>query len=303
MTQTLNDLTIVIPAFRCSKYLPTTIKSALQCEGAHILIAEDASKDETIEVARTWHDAYPDRISLIENPVNLGMTANWQNAFQQVKTPFCLKLDGDDIILFEYVQVALAWLREEQEVSILAGKSQKISSQDYLDPDLIVLLNKASVCTPIKIKGIDACRFVLRWYPLPCSSSTFYRMDTWHLVGGFDQQLCWCSDKEIWFRIARVAALGWYSDEAVLYRVHPENTTAKVTREDRRCYDCDHMFTKAAKIWPEAELRNSFCWRLLEISKSYFVSVVRSLKRKPSEIPDRSYKGIQCALKAIKLYS
>ena len=300
MSNTTNDLTIVIPAFRCSKYLAATIKSALLCEGSHILIAEDGSKDETLELARKWCSDYPDRISLIENSINLGMTANWQNALRQVKTSFCLKLDGDDIILPEYVHIALTWLRRNPEVGILAGKPKIISSQEYLEPDMVSQLTKTSVYTPIQIRGIDACRFILKWHPLPCSSSTFYRMDAWNQVGGFDQQLNWCSDQEIWFRVARIAAIGWYNGDAVLYRVHSENTTAKVTREDRRCYECDYMLTKAARIWPEAQLRFYFCWRLLQISKSYFASVLRSLKRQPSEIPYRSYRGVKCALKSLK---
>lgn len=303
MSDSLDDLTILIPAFRCAKYLPATISSALRCEGAKVLIAEDASGDDTVEVARAWRDAHPNRISLIENPVNLGMTVNWINSFQQVDTTYCLKLDGDDIILHRYVQTALAWLRANREVGILAGKPRIIDSDSYLEPTWDAQADDVSVATPVQIKGVEACRFVLKWDPFPCSSSTFYRMDVWRQAGGFDPQLSWASDQEMWFRIARIADIGWYNGDAALYRLHSDNVTAKVTREDKRCYEYDYMYTKAIKIWPEAELKPYFGKELLKISKSYLASVLRSIRHRPSEIPYRSSKGIRCFTKAMRVYA
>ena len=70
------DLTVVIPAYRCAPFLPAAVLSAVACGPAAVLIAEDASGDETASVARELAISSRSLVSLTENTSNLGMTAN-----------------------------------------------------------------------------------------------------------------------------------------------------------------------------------------------------------------------------------
>src|SRR3954469_22558012 len=94
----LNDLTVVIPAYRCGKFLPATVASALRPPGTHVLIAENGGGDDTPQVALDLQKKYPDRIRVTTNEKNIGMTPNWQKAVSSVQTPYTHYLSADDII-------------------------------------------------------------------------------------------------------------------------------------------------------------------------------------------------------------
>jgi len=274
--ETLDDLTIVIPVYRCAKYLPSTVNSALACDGAKILISDDASGDDTPATARRLTDENPARITLVENPQNLGMTGNWNSAFRQVQTPWALKLDGDDLIAAQYVQQAMEFLRAGKDVGVTAGRFARIGAQDNLDSP--PALDESPVELK-KISGDDALDFIFRWDPSPCSASMIFQMQAWRDVGGFDPKLNWCSDREIWFRIARHHPVGWYSGTAAWYRVLDTSVTANYRNADQFCFELSYMFAQAGKIWNQPELKGKFRAAYFHNAGSCVKSIWRRAKR------------------------
>ena len=93
------NITVVIPAYNCGKYLPAALSSALRVPAAEIIVAEHGSQDDTRQVASHWRDLHPGRIRLLDNPGYLPVVGvNLNRAFRQVRTPFAVRLDGDDIL-------------------------------------------------------------------------------------------------------------------------------------------------------------------------------------------------------------
>ena len=295
------DLTIVVPAYRCAPYLPATLASALRCEGARILVAEDAGGDDTLEVARRWQARHPDRITVLQNPRNLGMTGNWQSTIAQVQTPFALKLDGDDVVVPSYVSAAVQSLRANERLGIIGGGMRTITPAEYVHPTEVEALADPAAPRPVEVlSGRDACRFVLRWDPFPCSSSTIYRMSAWRAVGGFDVGLSWCSDREIWFRVARGWSVAFDPAVAVLYRVHANSSTGAHGSSDRYVYEFDRMLRSAVRVWPEPELRRDFRRSLRVNTKAYFGSAWRAVKRRRfGEVLPRIARGFRSAAKTL----
>jgi glycosyltransferase involved in cell wall biosynthesis len=295
----LADVTIVIPAFRCARYLPATVASALRCEPTRILIAEDRSGDDTLEVAKRLAANSRGLVEVIENQKNLGMTGNWQNAVEQVQTPLTLKLDADDLISAAYVREAVAFLRDEPRVGIVGGGLVEVGEDFGLNgdttPDPPVSRDNF-----VRYSGVDAAKFVLNWTPYPASSTTMFRMEAWRAVGGYDVALNWCSDRELWFRIARKFDIAFCNAVTLHYRVLGSNVTSQHRGRDRFCYELSHMFRRAKPLWQERELRQPFRRALLINAKAFFGSTLRAAKRGAYlEMPGRLMHGIRDLISSV----
>ena len=289
----IDDVTIVIACYNSRQFIADTLYSTLNCKPARIVIADDASTDDTLTIAEEILRNGCADFSIIRSTVNRGLTRNWNVAITRVTTPYCLKLDHDDIIVPSYVRAAVDFLRDNPNVGIIAGKAQTFSSRDVAS------------CQPIKgitvgppngsiqtFSGTDACRMVLAWNPYACSSSTIYKMSAWNEVRGFDEHLCYCNDREIWFRLAVNHDLAFYHGVAAFQRIHESNFTKTVRRRDRICYELDHMFTTASRTWNGKELRGEFRKALRRVARNYFGSAIRSVTRRPWEVPCRIGRGL-----------
>lgn len=317
----LTDLTIVIPCYNAERFLYESVRSALECESAPIRIFDDCSTDGSLEIAYKLANLHPNRIQIFTNPKNLGMSANWQHAIETVETDFCLKLDADDTINPFYVFEATSLLRANPSVQIIGGKANLIdyfspskSSEPSSEPTSLaagsLVANNTSKDPAIDttvfhqqtsiLSEIDACRFILRWNPFPSSLSSIYRMAAWRSIGGFETRLQWCTDREIWFRMARLGAIAFYAGIAGTYRAHDSNVTTTMMRKDLYSYDLEKMFISNRKNWPESELRSDWKKQLSLVAKAYFGSSVRALRRcdLPSSF-DRLIRGLRLASSTI----
>ncbi|MGD0462315.1 MAG: glycosyltransferase [Tepidisphaeraceae bacterium] len=301
------DLTIVIPAYRCARFLPATVRSALRCGEMPILIVEDHAPDDTLETAQALAKQNPGRITVVAQPKNLGTTRNWQSALEQVRTPLTLKLDDDDIIDPPYVQAAMEFLEEHPKVGIVAGADHDIPEdfgvgEDLANSDFPVTDSPVTAADFREYSGVDAAELVLRADPYPGSSSTIYRMSTWREVGGFDANLGWCADREIWFRVALHASIAQTKREVVFHRMHPIGVTGNFRRGDRFCYEWSYMYRKTRRAWPQRELTPLFRRHMAVNSKAFFGSCRRAARAgRFKEIIPRALAGFRDAAWALSV--
>ncbi len=75
MSPTSPRVTVVIPTFNRARFLPVAVDSVLaQTYGDfRLLIADNASTDETADIVARYDDP---RIDYVRRPENLGITAN-----------------------------------------------------------------------------------------------------------------------------------------------------------------------------------------------------------------------------------
>ena len=102
----------------------------------------------------------------------------------------------------------------------------RMDADEVMDfcPDL---LPRARAVQRLRVMdGAEAYRFILQWNPNPCSSGAIYRTEAFREVGGYDQQIAWGEDWEIWLRFAKEWEVGYTSTASALYRIHQQSVTA-----------------------------------------------------------------------------
>lgn len=92
---------IIIPAYNTEKYLSKCLNSVLNqtFEDYKIIIVDDGSKDKTLEIAKIYHDAFPNLIKLLPLFKNQG-AAHARNTGLEVSTgEYVMFLDSDDELM------------------------------------------------------------------------------------------------------------------------------------------------------------------------------------------------------------
>lgn len=61
-----------------------------------IVIGEDCSTDETLQIVQRWAEKYPDKIKLLSGAPNLGVQLNWVRTYQACSGRYIAMCEGDD---------------------------------------------------------------------------------------------------------------------------------------------------------------------------------------------------------------
>ena len=90
-------VTIAIPTFNRARLLKDCILSALSQTYQHfeIVVSDNASTDETVEVLRQFRDR---RLRVIRQRSNIGMLPNWNACLAEAKGDYILFVSDDDRI-------------------------------------------------------------------------------------------------------------------------------------------------------------------------------------------------------------
>lgn len=90
-------VSVCIPAYNNELFIKDAIQSVIdQTYGNwELIISDDASKDHTLDIIRSFGDK---RITVIENRVNLGLGGNWNKVVKEAKGTYVKLLCGDDLI-------------------------------------------------------------------------------------------------------------------------------------------------------------------------------------------------------------
>jgi glycosyltransferase involved in cell wall biosynthesis len=100
MAERLNPLvSVLITSYNRANYIGATLESVLasQLTDFEIIVSDDASSDETVEIARSYAER-DDRIRVFVNESNLGDYPNRNHAATQARGRYIKYVDSDDIL-------------------------------------------------------------------------------------------------------------------------------------------------------------------------------------------------------------
>ncbi len=262
MPRVERDLTIVIPAFRCARFLPAAIESALHSGPAQVLVAMDGGGLDEPRVAERYQRDDPGRVRVLYHRRRRGVARNLNHAVEYVTTPYFAKLDGDDVLIPGHLQAALRLFAGRTSLGIVAGHDRRIAPDDHLTFVPGAFVNYLPDPAPKVLSGTEAFRFIVTWTPNPCSSGCIYRTEAFRQAGGFDPSMHWGEDWEIWLRLAQHWDVGYCDAPSALYRIHPQSTSSNQARQSRLCFGYDTVYRRAASLCRDPEivamLRRSF---------------------------------------------
>lgn len=110
-------VSVVIVTYNSSEYVADTLQSALlqTYNNIEVLVSDDCSKDNTVELCQTIIDDYQSKnkhfeCKVISTPINGGISANYNHALKYCKGKYIKYIAGDDLLepncIEEFVKAA-----------------------------------------------------------------------------------------------------------------------------------------------------------------------------------------------------
>lgn len=126
-----------------------------------LIVADDASTDSTLGVARQWQERYPDIIRIIARPANVGLQANFLGAWAEAKGEYIAICEGDDHWCSPHkLRRQAAWLDAHPDCSLVFHRvwnhyadTRTLSLSNPRQPRTITLedLARANVITNLSV--------------------------------------------------------------------------------------------------------------------------------------------------------
>lgn len=92
-------ISVIMGIYNCAPTLAEALDSLLAqtYQEFKVIMCDDGSTDNTVQVAQTYVDRYPGKFILIRNERNLKLAATLNHCLEYVDTEYVARMDGDDL--------------------------------------------------------------------------------------------------------------------------------------------------------------------------------------------------------------
>lgn len=130
------NLSVIIPVFNAQEYIKESLDSlvnqSLGIDNIEVIIVNDNSSDNTLEIINKYIDKYPS-FKLIRNKTNLGPGESRNIALSEVTSDYVTYLDADDFISQNAYEDGLAKINEFG-ADLLIYNWETYTGSDYVEP-------------------------------------------------------------------------------------------------------------------------------------------------------------------------
>lgn len=227
------DVTVVIAAYNRSRLITRALESVRNQfrTAKEIIVVDDASTDDTVEVATAWgkHHTFPVRV--VKLPKNGGPAVARNKGIELARTEYIAFLDSDD----EHVPTTLARLVSSLEAfpDAVVGFADatvvtpgEVQEHGLLAPHLD--LNRDAIQlqeeNPVLYQFSDAKSKLLKASIIP-TSATCFRRDAALRVGGMPENIRSSEDWLFWLRLSQQGTFHFQLDDLARHHRHETNLT------------------------------------------------------------------------------
>src|SRR5436305_739298 len=193
MTDTLPKVTVCMPAYNAGPYIGRAIESVLcqRFDDFELVVCDDASSDETLEVCRQYDDA---RLRVERSEHRLGQSGNWNRCLELARGDYVILLHADDELRPAFLEQAVRALDENEDVGLVHCTVQHVDETG--SPLTIQKLFEADT--------VDRDEVILRRLLLEgCiinPAGVLVRRSAFVAAGPFTDRIVWGVDWHMWIR-------------------------------------------------------------------------------------------------------
>lgn len=216
-------ISCIIPCYNSQKYIAKTITSVLNqtVEPWEIILVDDKSTDNTLQILREYKLAN-EKIKVIELKENKGSSFARNYGAKTASGMYVLFMDSDDLAdpnLLEKFLNKLATINTNRENFQLCYSAYlQIDEYDKETNDV----SRGIQCEPEEILGYQ---FIRNYVP---TSGVIVHKDLFLETGGFNENLKYAEDWDLWLRLAAKTGFAYVDEPLVKIRRHGDNLSAKV---------------------------------------------------------------------------
>lgn len=122
-------ISVIMGIYNCASTLPEAIGSILSQTYTNweLILCDDASTDQTYQIAESFQRHYPDKIKLLRNEVNSKLAYTLNHCLKYASGEFIARMDGDDISSLDRFEKEVNYLRANSEVQLVGAAMQQFN--------------------------------------------------------------------------------------------------------------------------------------------------------------------------------
>lgn len=210
-------VTVLMPTYNVAPFVKEAVESVLRqtYTDFELLVIDDCSKDNTVEVVRSITDP---RIRVEQNERNLGLADNLNRGLSLIDTEYVARMDGDDIAEPFWLEKEIAVLDSNPEIGVCSGGFERFGTVKSLvrfpETHEEIMANMLFECTVI----------------VPTFRMSLYRdMGMRYKSSAFPAE-----DYRFWSDCLRVTKLYNVQETVFHYRMHPTQICSSRREEQEK---------------------------------------------------------------------
>lgn len=130
-------VSVIVYNYNYGRYLRECFDSVLNqhYSNIEILFSDNASTDDSWQIACEYSELYPNKFFLAKNRQNFGQTANFKNSFNNVRGKYFLVLGSDDIIKPNYISKAVALMEQHPDAGLTLVHRDILDNANHVHKD------------------------------------------------------------------------------------------------------------------------------------------------------------------------
>jgi glycosyltransferase involved in cell wall biosynthesis/cell division protein FtsB len=215
------QLSVCIPTYNGERFVAEAVQSILQQTLAdfELLVVDDASTDGTVGVVQGFTDP---RLRVIQNRQRLGIPGNWNRCLALAQGEYLCIFHQDDVMLPENLESKVRMLAGDDAMSFVHSAVKVVRDETVLQP-LGEWVEEAA--EDFVEDGAAYLRKLLLQGDCVCAPAVVARREKLLAVEGFDEQLGYACDYEMWMKLCVGGKVGFVAQPLVEYRWHQENAS------------------------------------------------------------------------------
>lgn len=235
----MNDslVSVCIPTYNSEKFIEDSIRAVLaqSYSNIEVVVVDDCSSDNTVDIVKKLCEE-DSRVRLICNPVNLGMTQNWNKCVLSCRGRYVKLIPADDIIYKDCIKTCVRVLEKHDDVFLVVVGTDLINN-DNQKVGQYIHGPFNGVYQGKKISKISV--LLNNFYGSPVNS--MFRLDDFKKVGGFDDNIPYILDYDLWISLAGLGRVCFIKKNLSAFRVRDDSNSGKLMGLEKKKYTDEHI--------------------------------------------------------------
>ena len=233
-------VSVIILSYNYAQLIQKSIDSVLSqtISDWELIICDDCSQDNSLDILSSY--AAQHNIKIHVNPRNLGIYPNAETGIAHSRGKYIKILMADDWLHPDYLKETVALMERYPSMGLCSVRAELQNSYGKI---LEVR------CEPNKFSGFCAKKVAmtastLHVNPIGNPSRVIFRRSAYDQVGGFDLDIEYCTEYDLWLRILEDWDAGFLAKVLSYELQHTENATLSYYSNGRHLASGEQMFVK-----------------------------------------------------------
>lgn len=248
-------LSICVPTYNGERYIRQALESILSqsYRDFEVIVVDDGSTDQTVDLIQLVQAFGDPRLRVYQNRQRLGIPRNWNKCLDLASGEYVCIFHQDDTMLPDNVARKMAVLRADPAIGFVHSLAEPIMEAQAPTKlgDWMEQAEEDFVCD-----GERYFRKLLLHGDCICAPTVVAQRKALLEVGGFDEDLGYACDYEMWLKLCVNKPVAFVHARLVQYRWHAQNAS-HAYRFERGVEECETAMQRALTYYQQQTAREA----------------------------------------------